>query len=228
MRWLARSKKESTDDLGFAVAAGGVQQRRIELRARAGLVAWRPAIGCPDGVLGGPVRGGGGIVVDWGRCRRCAWDGDGLVTSPLGRRLLAATALTASLVGIPLALVAMVGSPTAAGGSSWRWLTSGLQYQGLPLEPLLAAMGVICWGLWTYTALVTALRLVAVVATRRGVGGSARLLALSNLVTAGPLRSLVDAAVGVSLLASLSHAVAPPAPRTDPPPVVRAAAVQAA
>ena len=36
-----------------------------------------------------------------------------------------------------------------------------------------------------------------------------------------PLRSLVDAAVGVSLLASASHAVAAPATLADPPAVVR-------
>jgi nucleoid-associated protein YgaU len=59
------------------------------------------------------------------------------------------------------------------------------------------------------------------VAARRGIGGSARLLAFTNLVTVGPVRSLVDAAVGVSLLASATHAVAAPATVADPPAVVR-------
>jgi DNA-binding SARP family transcriptional activator len=62
---------------------------------------------------------------------------------------------------------------------------------------------------------------VAVVAARRGLVGSAGLLAVSNLVTVRPLRSLVDAAVGVSLLASAPHAVAAPATLSGPPAVVR-------
>jgi phage tail tape-measure protein len=96
-------------------------------------------------------------------------------------------------------LLAVVGAQAAAWLSSRQWLGGGLRYQYLPVEPLLAAIGVLTWMVWAYAALVTGLRLLAVVATRRGISGSTRLLSYSNLVTVGPLRSLIDAAVGVSL-----------------------------
>jgi DNA-binding SARP family transcriptional activator len=143
------------------------------------------------------------------------------VTSPLERRLAAAAGLLASLAGLPVLLWAVVGPPAAAWLSSWQWLAGGLQYQHLPVEPLLAAIGVLTWVLWGYGALATGLRLVAVVATRWGMGGSARLLSFSNLVTVGPLRSLVDGAVGVSLLTAAPHAVATPMTPVDRPAVVR-------
>jgi DNA-binding SARP family transcriptional activator len=143
--------------------------------------------------------------------------------SSLGRhrRAAAAVGLVVSLTGLPLLLVAAAGPPAAGGLPSWGWVSDGLRDQYLPVEPLLAALGVLAWGLWAYAMLMTVLRLVAVVAVRRGVGGSAGLLAFSNLVTLAPLRSLVDAAVGVSLLASASHAVAAPGILADPPAVVR-------
>ncbi len=119
-------------------------------------------------------------------------------------RTAAAVGLVASLTGLPLLLVAAAGRPAVGGLPTWGWVSDGLRDQYLPVEPLLAALGVLAWALWAYAMLVTVLRVVAVVAVRRGIGGSAGLLAFSNLVTLAPLRSLVDAAVGVSLLASAS------------------------
>jgi hypothetical protein len=133
----------------------------------------------------------------------------------------AALGLVASLAGLPVLLVAAAGPPAVGGLPSFGWVADGLRDQYLPVEPLLAALGLLAWGLWGYAVLVTGLRLVAVVAARRGMDGSAGLLAFSNLVTVAPLRMLVDAAVGVSLLASASHAVAAPASLAGPPPVVR-------
>ena len=137
------------------------------------------------------------------------------------RRLVAVVGLVASLVGLPVLLAAAAGPPGRRGLPSWRWVTDGLRDQYLPVEPLLGALGVLAWSLWAYAVLVAVLRVVAVVTARRGVAGSAGLLAFSNLVTLAPLRSLVDAAVGVSLLASAPHAVALPAALTGPPAVVR-------
>ena len=137
------------------------------------------------------------------------------------RRLTAAAGLVASLAGLPLLLAAAAGPPAVGGLPSWRWVTDGLRDQYLPVEPLLAVLGVLAWALWAYAVLVAVLRVVAVAAARRGIGGSAGLLTFSNLVTVAPLRSLVDAAVGVSLLASAPHAVAAPAVLASPPAVVR-------
>src|SRR5512132_57764 len=144
------------------------------------------------------------------------------MSSPKRRRRTAAIGLVASLAGLPALLVAAAGPPALGGLPSWGWVADGLRDQYLPVEPLLAALGVLAWGVWAYAVLVTVLRLVVVVvAGRRGVGGSAGLLAFSNLVTVAPLRSLVDAAVGVSLLASASHAVTAPVTLADSPAVVR-------
>jgi LysM domain-containing protein len=143
------------------------------------------------------------------------------MSSPGRRRRTAAVGLLASLAGLPVLLVAAAGPPTLGGLPSWRWVTDGLRDQYLPVEPLLAALGLLAWALWVYAVVVTILRVVAVAAARRGVAGSAGLLSFSNLVTLAPLRSLVDAAVGVSLLASAPHAVAAPVTLGGPPAVVR-------
>jgi hypothetical protein len=143
------------------------------------------------------------------------------MTHPRIRRAAAAVGLLVSLVGLPLLLQGAAGSPTLTGLPGWGWVVGGLRDQYLPVDPLLVALGLLAWALWAYALAVTGLRVVAVVAARRGLLGSAGLLAFSNLVTVGPLRSLVDAAVGVSLLASAPHAVAAPTTLTGPPAVVR-------
>ena len=122
------------------------------------------------------------------------------MTSPERRRRIAAVGLAGSLAGLPVLLVAAAGPPAVGGLPSWGWVSDGLRDQYLPVEPLLAALGLFAWALWVYAVLVTMLRVVAVAAARRGMAGSAGLLSFSNLVTLAPVRSLVDAAVGVSLL----------------------------
>jgi hypothetical protein len=143
------------------------------------------------------------------------------MTSLERRRWTAAAGLVASLAGLPVLLVAAAGPPALGGLPSWGWVADGLRDQYLPVEPLLAALGLLAWALWGYAVVVTMLRVVAVAAARRGIAGSMGLLSFSNLVTLAPLRSLVDAAVGVSLLASALHAVAAPMTLAGPPAVVR-------
>jgi DNA-binding SARP family transcriptional activator len=96
----------------------------------------------------------------------------------------------------------VAGPPSLSGLPTWTWVRDVLRDQYLPVDPLLRAMGLLAWGLWAYVALVVALRAVAVLAARRRLAGAAALLAVTNLVTVPVLRSMVDAAVGVSLLAS--------------------------
>jgi DNA-binding SARP family transcriptional activator len=143
------------------------------------------------------------------------------MTHPTMRRTAVAVGLLVSLAGLPLLLQAAAGPPTFTGLPGWGWVVGGLRDQYLPVDPLLVALGLLAWALWAYALLAAGLRVVAIVAARRGLVGSAGLLAFSNLVTVRPLRSLVDAAVGVSLLASAPHAVAAPAALTGPPAVVR-------
>jgi DNA-binding SARP family transcriptional activator len=133
------------------------------------------------------------------------------------RRITSALGLAAGVAGLPLVLQAMAGPPSLSGLPTWTWVRKGLRDQYLPVDPLLRAMGLLAWGLWAYVALVVVLRAVALLAARRRLAGAAALLAATNLVTIPALRSMVDAAVGVSLLAS---AVTPPTPAAPEPAAV--------
>ena len=133
-------------------------------------------------------------------------------------RLLSTLRLATSLAGLPVLLRAATGPPTLAGLPTLGWVRAGLRDQYLPVEPLLHALGLLAWCLWAYAVVVVVLRMVAVAAARRQLAGSQALLAVSSLVTLPPLRSLVDAAVGLSLLASTT-APATPATTTLAAPV---------
>jgi DNA-binding SARP family transcriptional activator len=122
------------------------------------------------------------------------------------RRLASTLGLTVSLAGLPIVLRAAAGPPTLAGLPSWVWLRDGVRGQYLPVDPILHALGLLAWSLWGYAVIVALLRVVAVLAARRRLVGAAALVALSNLVTLPPVRGLLDASIGVSLLASSSHA----------------------
>jgi DNA-binding SARP family transcriptional activator len=136
------------------------------------------------------------------------------------RRISSALGLAAGVAGLPLILQAVAGPPTLSGLPTWTWVRGGLRDQYLPVDPLLRAMALLAWGLWAYVALVVMLRAVAVLAARRRLAGAAALLALTNLVTIPALRSMVDAAVGMSLLAS-TVTPASPAAAAAPAAVVR-------
>jgi DNA-binding SARP family transcriptional activator len=126
------------------------------------------------------------------------------------RRAASALGLTACLAGLPFALRAAAGPPSLAGLPTWQWLRDGLRDQYLPAAPILHALGLLAWGLWAYAALVAVLRVLAVVATRRRLAGAAALLALSNLVTLAPVRGLLDASIGVGLLAASTRSTPTP------------------
>jgi len=143
------------------------------------------------------------------------------------RRLASALGLTVSLAGLPVVLRAAAGPPSLAGLPSWAWLRDGLRDQYLPVDPLLHALGLLAWSLWGYAVIVALLRVVAVLAARRRLAGAATLLALSNLVTLAPVRGLIDASIGVSLLASSTHAI-PTTVAAAPVAVVRTIQPQAA
>jgi DNA-binding SARP family transcriptional activator len=122
------------------------------------------------------------------------------------RRLASALGLTTSLAGLPVVLRAAAGPPSLAGLPSWAWLRDGLRDQYLPIDPILHALGLLTWSLWGYAVIVAVLRVVVVLAARRRLVGAAALLTLSNLVTLAPVRGLLDASIGVSLLASSTRA----------------------
>jgi DNA-binding SARP family transcriptional activator len=129
--------------------------------------------------------------------------------------------LSVCLAGLPVVLRAAAGPPSLAGLPSWQWLRDGLRDQYLPAEPILHAMGLLAWSLWGYAVIVAVLRMLAVVAARRRVAGAAALLALSNLVTLAPVRGLLDASIGVGLLAASTRATPTPTSAAAPVVVVR-------
>jgi DNA-binding SARP family transcriptional activator len=137
------------------------------------------------------------------------------------RRVASALGLTATLAGLPVVLRAAAGPPSLAGLPTWQWLRDGLRDQYLPVDPILHTLGLLAWGLWAYAALVALLRVLAVVAARRRLAGAAALLALSNLVTLAPVRGLLDASIGVGLLAASTRATPTSSAAAAPIAVVR-------
>src|SRR6266536_2512800 len=125
------------------------------------------------------------------------------------RRASSALGLAASVAGLPLLLLAAAGPPSLAGLPTWVWLRTGMHNQYLPLDPLLRLLALLAWLLWLYLALTVALRTLAVVAVSLKKKGSGALLAATEWLTLPRLRHLVDAVIGVSLLASsVSHLAA--------------------
>lgn len=136
------------------------------------------------------------------------------------RRAASTLGLTASLAGLPVILRAAAGPPSLAGLPTWQWLRDGLRDQYLPVDPILHALGLLAWSLWGYAVIVALLRVLAVLAARRRLAGAAALLALSNLVTLASVRGLLDASIGVSLLAASTRAT-PTSAAAAPVAVVR-------
>ena len=122
------------------------------------------------------------------------------------RRAASALGLAVAVAGLPFVLVAAAGPPSLEGLPTWAWLRTGMHNQYLPLDPLLRLLALLTWLLWLYLALTVALRTLAVVAARLHLAGSGALLAATEWLTLPRLRYLVDAAIGMSLLASsVSH-----------------------
>lgn len=136
------------------------------------------------------------------------------------RRLGAALSLAGILVGLPAVLAATAGRPTLEGLPDLAWVQDGLEYRYFQAEPLLRALALVAWVLWAYAAVATMLRAVAALAVSLRVAGGRSLLTVSNLIAVRPVRSLIDAAIGVALLASTTtSSQQAPDPR-DPAPVV--------
>jgi DNA-binding SARP family transcriptional activator len=146
----------------------------------------------------------------------------------LRRRLASTLGLIMALAGLPVALRAAAGPPSLAGLPTWQWLRDGLRDQYLPVDPILHTLGLLAWGLWAYAALVALLRVLAVVAARRRLVGAAALLALSNLVTLASVRGLLDASIGVGLLAASTRATPTSSAAAAPVAVVRTIQPEAA
>ncbi len=143
------------------------------------------------------------------------------------RRVAAFLGLAVSVAGLPVLLRAAAGPPSLAGLPTWEWLRTSLHLQYMPLDPLLRLLALLAWALWAYLALVSVLRMLALAAARLHVAGAGLLLATTELVTLPRLRHLVDAAVGMSLLASTVGQPPTAAPTRPAPAAVREASIAA-
>ncbi|MGH9201409.1 MAG: LysM peptidoglycan-binding domain-containing protein, partial [Vicinamibacterales bacterium] len=112
------------------------------------------------------------------------------------RRFLACFALSAVVVGSPVALAAAAGGPSAPSLKGF----GGLDSTYLPLEPVLGILALFAWVLWAYIAVAVLSRAVAVVIAHR-TGHDAWLRSTDRLAPK-PIRRLVDLAVGGAFLAA--------------------------
>ena len=66
----------------------------------------------------------------------------------IGRGLLSLAGVAALVVGVPLALIAWVGSPLPAGVPSVSDVTDALRDTYIPDEFLVKALALVCWVVW--------------------------------------------------------------------------------
>lgn len=124
------------------------------------------------------------------------------------RRILARLGLVGLLAGVPALLLALGNGPRIPRFSG------SLTDTYLPLDGILEVLALVIWVLWLYVAVVSILRAIALITARGGDSGA--LLGATSLVTPGPLRHLIDFAIGGALVAATlsvntgsSNAVAP-------------------
>jgi DNA-binding SARP family transcriptional activator len=135
------------------------------------------------------------------------------------KRALARLTLLGLLVGTPLALGSLVGSPMVP-----DFRGSDLSGSYVPVETVLRLIGLLSWAIWVYLAFAVLLHGAATVAASRGVPGQRLLLAASSVLTPKVVRSLVEFAVGSTLVAtSLSVHASSALPAVRPPVSVEAA-----
>ena len=113
-------------------------------------------------------------------------------------RTLARLGLLGLLVGTPLALGALVGSPMVPIFQG----ADGLSGSFVPVETVLRLLGLLSWALWAYLAFAVLLHGAATVAASRDARGQRVLLAASSMLTPKVVRSLVEFAIRSALVAS--------------------------
>lgn len=141
------------------------------------------------------------------------------------KRTLARLGLLVLLVGAPVALASVIGSPAIP---NFRG-SDGLSGTFVPVEAVLRLLGLLSWVLWAYLAFAVLLHGAATVAASRGARGQRALLAASSILTPKVVRSLVEFAVGSALVAaSVSVHVSSAFPAVSPPVLVEAGRVRPA
>lgn len=113
-------------------------------------------------------------------------------------------------LGFPVFLVSIAGLLWGSVGGPWiprpsiSDLKQALTSTYLPIEAVIRLLGLVGWLLWFYLLAVGLLRVGALVALRYSIPGARRLLWLSDSVTPGWLRRLLDLAIGGAFLLSFA------------------------
>jgi nucleoid-associated protein YgaU/DNA-binding SARP family transcriptional activator len=126
----------------------------------------------------------------------------------LGRGLVSLASVVALVVGVPVALVAWVGSPLPAAMPSLSEITTALGDTYIPDEFLIKALALVCWLVWAELAVSL---VVEAVAYARGRKAGAVPLA------GGLQRSAARLVAGVALLSAVVATRGTPQPATRSP-----------
>jgi DNA-binding SARP family transcriptional activator len=122
-------------------------------------------------------------------------------TRPGHRRVGAAAGLVSVIVGGPAALLLLSGFPHLSTRFVHpREVVGFLSGHQISLDSVVHFLSLVLWGMWLYLVLAVLLRSAAWTVRRRG-GGFDRVMRLSDALTPRVLRTFVDAALAVSLLA---------------------------
>jgi DNA-binding SARP family transcriptional activator len=113
------------------------------------------------------------------------------------KRMLARLGLLGLMVGTPIILGALVGSPKVP-------VFRGFDLSGsyVPVETVLRLLGLLSWAIWAYLAFAVLLHGAAIVASSRRARGQRVLLVASSILTPKVVRSLVEFAIGSALVAT--------------------------
>jgi DNA-binding SARP family transcriptional activator len=130
------------------------------------------------------------------------------------KRVLARLGLVAFLVGSPIALRLLIGSPVIPTFEG----SNGLSGSYVPFDAVLGVLGLLSWALWGYLALAVLLHSLAIVTASVNAPGHRTLFAASTILTPKVVRALVELAIGSTLVtASVSvHASSALAPVSHP------------
>jgi len=117
------------------------------------------------------------------------------------RRTLARLGLVAVLVGSPIALRLLIGSPVVPTFEG----SDGLSGSYVPFDAVLGVLGLLSWALWAYLTLAVLLHSLAIVTASFNAPGHRALFAVSTILTPRVIRALVELAIGSALVtASMS------------------------
>ncbi|MGH2703691.1 MAG: BTAD domain-containing putative transcriptional regulator [Actinomycetota bacterium] len=123
------------------------------------------------------------------------------------KRMAAGLGLVAFLALLPAGLLATVGGPFIP-DVSLTGLTETLRGSYLPVESVMRAFGLVCWGLWGYLLTVVVVRLALEALAARGSRSGARLASASGRLAPPFIRRLVDLVIGGTLVVSSLRGVA--------------------